>query len=116
MMSSHEEQNSTFYRTMIHEKIDFDHELAQAQQDAIQSLKLLQENGFVVDTAEWLTVKRYAERYGLTTQVVTNWMARGIIPANCTMTLPELNNLRLVRNQAYRQLSALLVWAITALN
>lgn len=94
--------STTFYTTMIHEKVDFDRELAQAQQEATQSLKLLQENGFVIDTAEWLTIKRYADRYDLSTQVVTNWIARGIIPANCTMTLPELNDLRLVKNQAYR--------------
>ena len=87
---------------MIQEKIDFDRELAEAQNESTQSLKLLQENGFVVDTTEWLTIKRYAERYSLTTQVVTNWMARGVIPADCTMTLPELNDLRLVKNQPYR--------------
>ena len=87
---------------MVREKIDFDGQLAQAEQAAARSLKILQDNGFVVDTSEWLTVKRYAERYGLTTQVVTNWMARSIIPADCMMTLPELNNLRLIKNQLYR--------------
>lgn len=87
---------------MVREKIDFDRQLAQAQRESEQSLKVLRGNGFVVDTSEWLTVKRYAERYGLTTQVVTNWMARSIIPADCTMTLPELNGLRLVKNQPYR--------------
>ena len=87
---------------MIQEKINFDRELAEAQNESTQPVKLLQENGFVVDTTEWLTIKRYAERYSLTTQVVTNWMARGVIPADCTMTLPELNDLRLVKNQPYR--------------
>ena len=87
---------------MIQEKIDFDRELTEAQNESTQSLKLLLENGFVVDTTEWLTIKRYAERYSLTTQVVTNWMARGVIPADCTLTLPELNDLRLVKNQPYR--------------
>ncbi|WP_018620460.1 hypothetical protein [Spirosoma luteum] len=87
---------------MIQEKINFNRELTEAQNESAQSLKLLQENGFVVDTTEWLTIKRYAERYGLTTQVVTNWMARGVIPSDCTLTLPELNDLRLVKNQPYR--------------
>ena len=87
---------------MIQEKINFDQELTEAQRESTQQLKLLQENGFVVDTTEWLTIKRYAERYGLTTQVVTNWLARGVIPAACTMTLSELNDLRLVKNQPYR--------------
>jgi hypothetical protein len=87
---------------MVQEKIDFDRELAEAQQEAAQTTKILTENGFVIDTTDWLTIKRYAERNGLTTQVVTNWIARGVIPADCTMTLPELNNLRLVKNQPYR--------------
>lgn len=87
---------------MVQEKNDFNLRLTEAERESARSLKVLQENGFVVDTAEWLTVKRYAERHGLTTQVVTNWMARGVIPADCTLTLPELNGLRLVRNRPYR--------------
>jgi hypothetical protein len=67
-----------------------------------ESLKLLTQHGFVVDTTKWLTIKRYAEKYNLSTQVVTNWISRGIIPANSTMLLPELNDIRLVKDQPYR--------------
>lgn len=88
---------------MVQEKINFDLELAEAQQEAADTTKVLTESGFVVDTTEWLTIKRYAERYGLTTQVVTNWIARRIIPADCILTVPELNDLRLVKNQPYRK-------------
>lgn len=54
-----------------------------------------------VNLDEWLTLKRYAERYGVSIQTVSNWVARGIIPADCTQVLPELNGLRLVKNQPY---------------
>lgn len=76
--------------------------LSQYQRESAQSLKLLTEQGFVLDTTEWLTVKRYAQKYGLTVNVVINWINRGVIPADCVQTLPELNNLRLVKDQPYR--------------
>lgn len=67
-----------------------------------ESLKLLTQHGFVVDTTKWLTIKRYAEKYNLSTQVVTNWISRGTIPADSTLVLPELNDIRLVKDQPYR--------------
>jgi hypothetical protein len=82
--------------------LDLESDLARFRQESDASIALARESGLTVDLAEWLTVKRYAERYGLTTQVVTNWIARGIIPADCTLTLPELNDIRLVKNQPYR--------------
>lgn len=82
--------------------LDLESDLARFRQESDASIALAHESGLTVDLAEWLTVKRYAERYGLTTQVVTHWIARGIIPADCTLTLPELNDIRLVFNQPYR--------------
>lgn len=87
---------------MTIKQIDLEGDLARFRQESDASIRLARESGLSVDLTEWLTVKRYAERYGLTTQVVTNWMARGIIPTDCTMILPELNNIRLVKNQPYR--------------
>ncbi len=87
---------------MTTKQIDLEGDLARFRQESDASIQLTRESGLSIDLAEWLTVKRYAERYGLTTQVVTNWMARGIIPVDCTMTLPELNDIRLVKNQRYR--------------
>ena len=83
-------------------QLDFDRDLARFSKESDAAIQLTRDLGMSIDLTEWLSVKRYAERYGLTTQVVTNWMARGIIPADCTMTLPELNGIRLVKNQHYR--------------
>ena len=72
----------------------------QRRSDAV--IELSRAAGMTVNLTDWLTIKRYAERNGLTTQVVTNWIARGIIPADCTMVLPELNDIWLVKNRQYR--------------
>ncbi len=87
---------------MVHEQIDFAKELADVQWQSAESLKILQAAGFVVDTADWLTIKRYGEKYGVTQQVVVNWINRGVVPTACMMTLPEFNDMRLVKNQVYR--------------
>lgn len=75
---------------------------ADTQRQSEASLKILTKHGFVLDTTEWLTIKRYAEKHGISTQNVSNWIARGVIPADCVQDLPELNNLRLVKDQPYR--------------
>ncbi|MCY7356348.1 MAG: hypothetical protein LH609_02570 [Rudanella sp.] len=87
---------------MIREQINFAKELAEAERQSAESLKVLQQHGFVVDTAEWLTIKRYAEKYGVSQQVVVNWLNRGVVPADCTMVLHEFNDMRLVKDQSYR--------------
>lgn len=89
--------------TMVtRQETDFDRDLARFCQKSDAAIKLARESGVQVDLTQWLTIKRYAQRYGLTTQVVTNWIARGTIPADCTMSLPELNDLRIVKSQPYR--------------
>ena len=89
--------------TMItKQETDFNRDLTHFLQKSDAAVQLARESGVQVDLTQWLTIKRYAQRYGLTTQVVTNWIARGTIPAECTMSLPELNDLRLVKNQPYR--------------
>ena len=84
------------------QETDFNRDLAHFLRESDAAIQLARESGVQVDLTQWLTIKRYAQRYKLTTQVVTNWITRGIIPAECTMSLPELNDLRLVKNQPYR--------------
>lgn len=76
--------------------------MEESRRESDKSLKLLTAHGFVLDTTEWLTIKRYAEKYGLSQQVVVNWINRGIIPSDAVQDVPELNNMRLVKNQPYR--------------
>ena len=58
--------------------------------------------GELLDTVEGLTVASYAKKYGVTQQVVVNWINRGIVPADCITTLPEINNIRMVKDQPYK--------------
>jgi len=82
-------------------------ELKRAEAELAATIAYVQSKGVklpdtLLDMGKWLTIKRYAQRRGLTTQVVTNWMARGIIPVDCVRIVPELNDLRLVKDQSYR--------------
>jgi hypothetical protein len=70
--------------------------------DCIYSIKGGKLPETLLDMSEWSTSIRDAERHSLTTQVVTNWNARSIIPADCVRTVPEWNDLRLVKDQPYR--------------
>ncbi len=92
---------------MVAGNVNFDKELRDIQQQTNNSINYIQSLGLklpdgVLDMAEWMTIKHYAEQHGLTTQVVTNWITRGVIPADCVKDVPELNDLRLVKNQPFR--------------
>ena len=56
----------------------------------------------MLDTTKWLTFARYAKKYGVSQQVVVNWINRGVVPADCVQDIPELNNIRLIKDQPYR--------------
>lgn len=87
---------------MVQEKIDLTVELADIQRQTNETLRIITKQGFVMETSEWLTIARYAKKYGVSTNVVSNWIAREVIPADCVKDLPELNNIRLVKDQLYR--------------
>jgi len=81
---------------------------------ALASSKIAQENAIALLTAEgekieladWITIKEYARRFELeSTNVVSNWIKRGIVPANNIRDFPELN-IRLIKAVAYKEKSA----------
>lgn len=76
--------------------------LEEFRREGDDSLKILTAHGFVLDTTKWVTIKHYAEKHGLQMNTVTNWISRGIIPPDCVETLPELNDIRLVKDQPYK--------------
>ncbi len=83
-------------------QVDLAVETENFRRQSEESLRIATENGFVVDMTNWLTIKRYSEKYGMATQNITNWISRGIIPADSVLDLPELNNIRLVKDQRYK--------------
>jgi hypothetical protein len=82
--------------------VDWDAEELKTKALLEETLKIITPLGFVLDTAEWLTIARYAKKYGVSTQVVNNWINRGVIPPDCIEDLPEINNIRLIKDQLYR--------------
>ncbi|WP_128544101.1 hypothetical protein [Larkinella soli] len=63
-------------------------------------------NGKQYKLEDWLTSAEYARKYGLSSaNVVTNWIMRGVIPPEDIIDVPELNNLKLVRNREYKKTS-----------
>lgn len=70
-----------------------------ARQEAIGYLTL---NGEKIDLGEWVTLKEYARRYHLkSTNVISNWISRGVIPAENVRVINVLNNIRLVKAVPY---------------
>jgi hypothetical protein len=88
--------------TITNEIIDFEAERLKIERQSEETIKVLTARGHVLDTSEWLTIARYADKYGLATNVVSNWIARGIVPPDCVEQLPVLNNIKLIKDQPYR--------------
>jgi len=54
--------------------------------------------------SQWVTIKEYAKRFDLeSTNVVTNWINRGVIPKENVILIEDLNNLRLVKAIPYKE-------------
>ncbi|WP_138992738.1 hypothetical protein [Larkinella sp. C7] len=83
-------------------KIDFDAELAEIQAGTRQTLDFLKVNGHELILDEWLTIAEYSKKYGMDSHVITNWIRRGTIPADSVVEIPKFNNIRLVKDRAYR--------------
>lgn len=74
--------------------------------DAIiaEALDYLQKNGVQYQLGQWLTIKRYCQKFGITnTNTISNWIARGIIPPENVVELEELNNLKLIKAVPYKE-------------
>lgn len=76
--------------------------LEESKQATQSTLAFLRAHGHELDLGDWLTIVNYAKKYGVDSHVVTNWIRRGVIPADCVVELPVFNNIRMVRDQAYR--------------
>lgn len=51
---------------------------------------------------QWVTISEYCKRFNIAnTQTVTNWIQRGIVPEENVVTIPEYNNIRLIKAIPY---------------
>ncbi|WP_367915134.1 hypothetical protein [Leadbetterella sp. DM7] len=77
--------------------------LERAEVVAERAKALLDEAGIAYKLDEWLTVKRYCERFNIKdTQLVTNWIRRGVIPPENVKEIKELNGLKLIKAAPYK--------------
>ncbi len=68
-----------------------------------ETTAFLEQNGTRFPLTDWLTPAEYVKRFGLrSTNVVSNWIRRGVIPAENVLHVPELNDLRLVKAVPYQ--------------
>lgn len=75
-----------------------------AETDAViqEATAFLQQNGTKFPLTDWLTPAEYAKQFGLkSTNVVSNWIRRGVIPAENILHVPELNDIRLIKAVPY---------------
>lgn len=78
--------------------------LAKGDKLIAEATTFLQQNGTKFPLTDWVTPAEYAKRFGLkSTNVVSNWIRRGIIPPENIFEVPELNNKRLIKAIPYRQ-------------
>ncbi len=67
-------------------------------------LDFLYNNGEIIDLGKWVTLKEYKERFGLKSiNIITNWIRRGVIPAENVRTIEALNGIRLVKAVPYKK-------------
>lgn len=51
---------------------------------------------------EWITISDYSRRHNLKTSRVQNWITRGVIPPDKVVVVPQLNSIKLIKNEIYR--------------
>lgn len=76
-------------------------------QTAQLSADYVQQDGICYDLSQWITFSEYAQQYGLqSTNIINNWVSRGVVPKDCLIKLRQLNGLKLIRNQPYKQVES----------
>jgi hypothetical protein len=80
-------------------------DIDQIIEDSKQALRdYVVSKGRAYPTDEWVTVAKYCKMFNIeNTQTVSNWIKRGIIPAEDTVLLEDLNNIRLIKAIKYHE-------------
>lgn len=68
---------------------------------SLREVKLIVEN-HEYSLNEWITISDYSRRHNLKTSRVQNWITRGIIPSDKVVVVPQLNSLKLIKDEIYK--------------
>ncbi|TLV02181.1 hypothetical protein [Dyadobacter luticola] len=85
----------------VTEKINIDDLLKRADALIKEGKDFIMSEGKVLEMHKWLTIAEYSTKYGVTTQVVSKWIERGIITENDYVEVGKFGK-RLVRDTVYK--------------
>lgn len=83
------------------EKIDIEDLLKRADELIKEGRDFLMKEGKVVELDKWLSIAEYAEKYKVSTQVISQWIRRGIIPEDDYVEIGKFGK-KLIRDIPYK--------------
>jgi hypothetical protein len=76
--------------------------LSEGREAIGEAQNYLSKDGKRYELHDWITIAGYCKRFNIpNTQTVSNWLKRGIIPAEDTVVIEEYNNIRLIKAIPY---------------
>jgi hypothetical protein len=86
---------------IINEKINIDDLLKRADALIKEGKDFIVNEGKVVELSEWLSISEYAQKYNVTTQVISKWIERGVIGEDNYIEIGKFGK-KLVRDMRYK--------------
>lgn len=83
------------------EKISIDELLKRADVLIKEGKDFMLSEGKVLDMTKWLTISEYAQKYQVTTQIVSKWIERGVIKEEDYVEIGKFGK-KLVRDVVYK--------------
>lgn len=83
------------------EKVSIDELLKRADVLIKEGKDFMLSEGKVLDMTKWLTISEYAQKYQVTTQIVSKWIERGVIKEEDYVEIGKFGK-KLVRDIVYK--------------
>lgn len=83
------------------EKVSIDELLKRADVLIKEGKDFMLSEGKVLDMTKWLTISEYAQKYQVTTQIVSKWIERGVIKEEDYVEIGKFGK-KLVRDVVYK--------------
>lgn len=81
----------------------FEEVMAEARNARAEAEDYLRINGIEYKLSEWVSPAEYVKKFNLANlQIVNNWIARGIIPENCIVSVPGIKQ-KLIKAVPYKE-------------
>lgn len=87
--------------TIVTPVIDITQLLTETKALIAEGKDFLLSQGRVLELSEWITIAEYSKKHNVSTQVISQWINRGVIPDHSFIDVPELGK-KLVRDILYK--------------